>query len=459
MSFLRGLLIIPPVAAGVALVYFAVSNRQEPVRVLPEEVAASARVISVKRQLFVPRISGFGTVEPSRTWSAIAQVAGRVEYVNPVFVRGGLVNRGDVLVRIAQDDYELAIAQSQANIESAEAQIEEMQLSRETTKLSLDIERASLELAEKELARQKQLVSRGTVSVSNQDDQQAAVLTQRARVQDQENKLALIPAQLKALERSKAVAEAELKIAQLNLDRTTIAAPFDGRVAEADAEISQFIATGAKMGSLDGIDASDIDVQIPPAQMGGFVRLAFRALAKPGVEPKFGREMNLLSAVVGIGFTGSGPIWEADVKRVSDTVDPETRSLGVIVSVKDPYKNLKAGVKPPLIKGMFTNVELRAPAVDDVVLLPRNAIRDGRVRVVGEDGRLKLVAVEPVFTFRDVAVLIEGPADGTRIIVSDLSPAIDGMLISPVDDQATRERLDALARPSGTSASVREAVK
>ena len=447
MSLIRGLLFIPPAAAGIAILAYAISNREAPVRVLPEETVTTARIITVTPQTFVPRIIGFGSAEPSRTWSAVAQVAGRVEYVSPSFVRGALVKKGDVLIRIADDEYELGIAQSRANIESAEAQIEEMQLSRETTLLSQEIEQSGLKLAEKALERQQQLVSRGTISVSIVDAQQEAVLVQRAKMQVQSNKLALFPAQLKALRQAKAVAEAELKIAELNLDRTKIVAPFDGRISEADAEISQFISAGTKMGALDGVDAAEIDVQIPPSHMGGFVRIAFRGRKAPRGPTEFSRGITLLSAVVGIGFAGTGPIWKADVKRISDVVDPETRSLGVIVSVAEPYSNLRAGTKPPLIKGMFTKVELRGPAVDDVVLLPRNAIRDGKVKIVDADGRLRFVPVEVVFVFQDAAVVQPGLAGGTKVIVSDLSPAIEGMLLNPVEDESIRARLDWLATP------------
>lgn len=449
MSFLRGLLIIPPVVAGIAIVYYAVSSREAPVRELPDETAATARVLTIKPQAFVPRIEGFGAAEPSRTWSAIAQVAGRVDYVNPKFVRGEVMRKGETLVRIAADDYDLSIAQSQANIENAEAQIEELRLSRETTRLSLEIERKAYDLQEKELARQKRLVASGTISLSTLDDQEAAVLTQKARVQDQENKLALIPAQMKALETSKAVAGSEMKIALLNLERTTIAAPFDGRIAEADAEISQFIAAGTKIGSLDGMDAAEIDVQLPPAQMGGFVRMAFlQSGSQAAAEvPKFGEQFGLLKALVSIDFAEGGPVWQADVKRISDTVDPETRSIGIIVSVKDPYKFLKPGKKPPLIKGMFTKVQVRGPELENIVLVPRNAIRDGQIKLVSEDNRLHYVPVEIDYVFRDIAAVRGAFIAGAQIIVSDITPAIEGMLIKPVEDSDLRKRIDLLAKP------------
>ena len=44
-------------------------------------------------------------------------------------------------------------------------------------------------------------------------------------------------------------------------------------------------------------------------------------------------------------------------------------------------------------------------------------------------------------------VIQPGLAGGTKVIVSDLSPAIDGMLLNPVEDESIRARLDWLATP------------
>lgn len=449
MSVLRTLLIVPPIVAGAALLFFSASNREAPERTLPEESAAVARIVTVKPRTFVPRVTGFGTVEPARTWSAIAQVSARVTEVNPAFVRGGLVRKDEVLVRLAPEDFELSIAKSEANIESADAEIDEMELTRETTRLSLAIEKRSLELATTELKRQEQLVARGTVPQSSLDNQQTTVLAQEAKVQDLENRLTLFPAQIRALEQSKAVAQAELEIARLDLERTVIRAPFEGRVSEADVEISQFISSGTKMGSLDGIDAAEIDVQITPEQMAGFVRLVFGKTGRLNANQveDMRPALSLLKASVRVGFTGGETVWDAAVKRGSDTADPQTRSIGVIVSVDRPYANLKPGERPPLIKGLFTEVELRGPPVDAVVLLPRSAIVGGRIRTVDAENRLRLKPVEIAYVFRDVAVLRNAPEAGLRVVVNDLSPAIEGMLLDPSDDLEADARLDRAARP------------
>ena len=454
VSIVRILKLLLPIAAGIAVIVFAVSNREAPRRVDVDEVRSAVRVVTVKPGRFMPRINGFGSVAPARVWNAVAQVPGRVAFINPQFVRGGTVGKGDVLVRIADDDYKLAVAQAEASIESATAEIEQKQLTGVTISRSLALEREALGLAQRELDRQRKLAEQGTVAASRVETQESAFLAQRAKVQDLENQLELIPAQIKLLEQSLAVAQANLEIARLNLAHTVVAAPFDARVADSAIEISQFVGAGSVMGILDGISAAEIDVQIPPRQMAGFMRLSYAGRPPPGGDagPQLARASGL-SAVVHLGFPEGDPSWQAEVTRISDTVDPQTRSIGVIVSVSDPYARVSPGERPPLIKGMFASVELRGPVVDDVVLLPRAAVRAGKVLIAGDDDRLTMQAVDIIYTYADFVVLAAGSdgalAPGTRVIVSDASPAVEGMLLSVVTDARTAARLRDVAMPDG----------
>jgi multidrug efflux pump subunit AcrA (membrane-fusion protein) len=447
-------MILPPIIAGALLVAYAVSNRVPPSRIAASEISTAVRVVVVEHQSFTPRVSGFGSVTPARVWDAVAQVAGRIEYVAPDFIRGGTVDKGSVLVRIAPDDYNLAIAQAEANIESATAEIEQMKLTGVTIGRSLEIEHEGLALARRELDRQRRLVERGTVATSVAEVPEIAVLAQRAKIQDLENQLEILPAQIRALEQSLAVSQANLEIARLNLERTVVTAPFDARVAESDVEISQYVGIGTVIGMLDGIDAAEIDVQIPPRQMAGFMRLSFAGRMPPaGGQASRLPSNSGLRAVVRVGFPGTELGWEAEVTRISDTVDPETRSIGVIVSVPNPYARVRPGERPPLIKGMFASVELRGPVVDDVVLLPRAAIRDGKVLIAGPDDRLTTAEVTVAYTYGDFAVLEGGPdgalEPGTRVVVSDLSPAVGGMLLIPLPDEQVAAQLRAVAMPGG----------
>lgn len=451
MPIWKRLLLFPPVLVGLALVFWATSNRSQPEIDEITERRVPVAFIELQPQSFVPSVTSFGTVEPSHSWDAVAQVSGRIDYIHPSFARGGVIRAGEEVIRIAAEEYELAVAQAEANSLSVVAQLEELEANAEATSASLAIEQQALELAERELARQQDLSERGAVSSVVVETQERSVLTQQASVQSLQNQLDLVPSQKGALEQSLAVSDASLNQAKLDVERTRIAAPFDGRVAAADVDVSEFVNSGTRLGTLDSVAAAEIEAQVAPRQMAQLSRLVG---SDPGAEtPSAPVQLSdSLRAMVRFTTDGFNPEWPATVDRITDGIDPQTRAIGVFVTVADPYRGARLGARPPLIKGMFVEVELLGPAVDEVMVLPRSAIERGRVMVVGTDTRLGFEEVTVLFTTDDLAVVsAEDLAAGTRLIVSDPSPAIPGMALEPQRDESVETRLAATISESDPS--------
>lgn len=454
MPIWKRLLLLPPVILGLALVYWTTSNRPPPETAAITERKIPVAFVEVQPQSFVPGVTSFGTVQPAHSWDAVAQVRGRIDYLHPNFMRGGVIREGEDVVRIAADEYALAVAQAEANILSAAAQIEELDASARATGASLAIEQQALELSRRELARQQELAERGTVSNTVVEAQERSVLAQQASVQSLQNQLDLVPSQRGALEQSLAVSRASLDQAQLELERTRITAPFDGRVSAADADISEFVSAGTRMGTLDSLAAAEIEAQVAPRQMAQMSRLVGlqSGTETVGLATRLG---DILDARVRLMVDGVRPEWPATVDRITDGVDPQTRAIGVFVRVADPYAAIQPGARPPLIKGMFVEVEILGPAVDGIMVLPRTSIDQGRVKVVDPDARLGFAGVDVIFTTDDLAIIAAGSLEpGTRVIVSDPSPAIPGMALMPQQDDDVQARLAAAGSKqsaSGTS--------
>ncbi|MEM6421666.1 MAG: HlyD family efflux transporter periplasmic adaptor subunit, partial [Pseudomonadota bacterium] len=382
--------------------------------------------VTVAPRDFTPRVSGYGTVQPARVWTAVAEVAGSVAYLHPAFVRGGFVGAGEELIRLDAADYDLALQRAEADLAGAEARLDEMRASERTTAASLAIEREALTLAEVDLARTIRLADTGTVSSSVVDDRRRDVLAQRSKVQTHENALALLPSQIASLKHAVAASRTAKQAAALDLQRTVVRAPFDARVARADVEINQFVSAGAAMGALDGAAVAEIDVQVPQTRMAALTRLVADGLARTAVSDAFPAGPSGLRSVRrtsasgpgGSGFDdprglsahvrlslGEGETrWRGEVARLSDTVSAETRSVGVIVRVDEPYTQTGGEPHPPLVKGMFVRVELAAPPVPEVILLPRAAIRNGQVMLAAPDNRLVYAQAVPLFVDNDIAV-------------------------------------------------------
>ncbi|MEO1161426.1 MAG: efflux RND transporter periplasmic adaptor subunit, partial [Pseudomonadota bacterium] len=336
----RKLLILPPILLGVFVVWWFVGQRQPPQTTAPQEEVRNVRIIEAVRADLIPTVSGFGTVQPAKTWQAVVQAAGEVEYKHPRLMRGAIMPAGTEIIRISPRDYELAIAQAEANISRADAQITEFDLTEDNTKASLKIEREALTIRERELARKEELVRSGATSRTALDQETRDTLVQRKKVQDLENTLKLIPSQRAALVEQKKLNQIELDQARLNLTRTRIVLPFDVRISEVSVEIAQYAQVGSVLVAADGIKTAEVEAQIPLAQFSALARATTRGDGPVGITPgTIGDVVKRLgfSATIHLNAGETEIVWPARFSRISDTIDLKTRSIGAIVAAQDTW--------------------------------------------------------------------------------------------------------------------------
>jgi len=444
----RRLLFIPPLALGIAVLVLTVANRPAPARKPPAEEARSVRVLTVSPLPFQPRIMGFGTVQPAKVWNAIAQVGGKVIFVHPRLKKGEIIEKGEEIVTISPDDYRLAIAQAEAAIRSAEAKLEELAVTERNTRELLKLEREALKVTEKDYRRKLELQRSGTVPPATVEQTLKALVAQRKLVQTLENTLRLIPVQRKELQEQLATYRAQLATAKLNLERTHIRMPFTGRISKVGVEVEQFAPVGTVLASADSIDAAEIEAQYPLSRMRALISLLGIAPQDITLTPERIRELiRTMGLKVEVRLETDGPpvVWKGRFARLSDTFDPRTRTIGIIGVVDDPYGHVTPGERPPLTKGMFVRMDVLARKVDGALVIPRLALRQGRVFVADADNRLRLRDVKVRARFGDLLVVDSGLKAGDRVILSDIVPALDGQLLKPVEDEAMARRLRRLA--------------
>ena len=74
-------------------------------------------------------------------------------------------------------------------------------------------------------------------------------------------------------------------------------------------------------------------------------------------------------------------------------------------------------------------------------MLPRSAVRGGVVLVADQENRLRRRKVELLFSQGSTSVIASGLSAGERVVVSDLVPAVEGMLLHVQTDEALSESL------------------
>jgi RND family efflux transporter MFP subunit len=439
--------ILIPILIGVALVLILKQQQKEPEQGPLKETAQLVRVIKVPATRVVPTAIGHGTVLPSRTWEAVAQVKGKILEKHPRLERGTLLEAETLLLKIDPADYELAVAQSEADIAATRAQIAELDAKAKNSAASLKIEQEALALSRKELQRYKSVFKRGGISRSDLETQERNLLTQQQSVQNQKNSLNLIPSQKALLEAQLAKQEAQLAANRRDLAHTEVRLPFTGRIAEVNVELNQYVREGEVLTIADDLAQAEVEIQIPIERMAALIRsdapINLLENSLQGADKRFP-----LKASIRLREGGIDAMYEGRFARFSDTLDTKTRTAGVIIEIDDPYSQVQPGVRPPLLKGMFVEAVLSGKPREKSLVVPRSALHNGKVYRVTSENRLQLQPVKIVLLQPEYAVISDGLAQGDRIVVSDLLPAIDGMLLRPVDAPEVTKELLTAAGPS-----------
>ena len=439
-----------PVLAAVAMVAWLSRNRPGPRHKDTAEEARPLRVIAAPQVTLRPRATGYGLAAPRRVWRAMAEVKGVIVDVNPQLVAGALLPEGVELLRVEAADYQLAVARLKAAIVETGARLEELAVEERNRQASLDIEQRSLVLAQTSLARIRQLMETGAVPRDQVDREERLVLQQEQAIRQLQNALEQLPARREALQATRAVQQANLQQAELDLSRTVLRAPFACRPGHVTLQKGQYVNVGQTLFEAMGTEVVEIEAKFRPEQM--------RNLLDPERRRHFADGMNMaalqqrfdLDVSVHLRSGDWTASWPARFDRIREIVDPRSRALNIVVVVDRPYDLIIPGVRPALTQGMYCEVELLAPPRPGAIILPRAALWDNRVHVVDENNRLHSRPVTLAFAQDDFWVVETGLAPGERVVVSDPAPAREGLLVEPIADRKTAERI--VAQATGTEA-------
>ncbi|MEE2879573.1 MAG: efflux RND transporter periplasmic adaptor subunit [Pseudomonadota bacterium] len=329
-------------------------------------------------------VAAQGEVRPKRQIVLAPQIAGRISYVSPDFLDGGFIRNGQVLVRLESADYELAVTRARSTVASAQQ--------------ALAREQAEAELAQ-------------------QDIQDLGI--------EDPSPLALREPQLAEAQANLESAKAQLADAQLALNRTAVTAPFSGRVRERSADLGQFVSPGQSLGTIFATDVVEVSLPLSDEDLGRVgLPLAFAETEdNPGPQVVFTANV-----------AGEPREWRGSVKRTSAAINPQTRLINVIAELEDPYgEGSDDGV--PMAPGLFVNATIDGRSIENVVRVPRAALRGVDEVFIGDGpaGELHIRKVDVAFSNEEGAFLRSGVEPGELAIVSPIQAAFEGMNIQVVE--------------------------
>ena len=430
-----GIGLVVALGIGLAIAALLIKNRTPLEHVAQELPSRPVEAIGVARIPFRSRVTGYGIVEPSITLDSLAEVSGRIAYVHPDLKAGATIAADTVVVRIDAEEYEISLRQVREDLKASRSALRELEAEEKSVRRSLELARENLSVGEAEYERIKDVHGRGLVSKSVLDAEEQKVIQLRQQVEDLQGRQDSFASRRQSLEAQIGRAEQEVQNRGTILGRTEVKLPFDARVGKVSIDTGEFVSVGSPLFEAIGLDGVEITAQLPMVSMRdlvshleGTVDIARRFIEAGGrINDRLG-----LSARVRLVNDMPNAVWDARVLRISESIDATRQTLGIVVGVENPYDKIIPGRRPPLLKGMYTAVELLAPGREALVI-PRRAIHEGRVYLADADDRLEIRPVDIKLIQGELAIIGGGLEPGERVIVTDLVPVIEDMplLVSP----------------------------
>ncbi|ELR64679.1 Membrane fusion protein of RND family multidrug efflux pump [Photobacterium marinum] len=429
MKFNRNYLIFPAILVGVAILMLAVNLRKAPAVNPGLNKARPVDVISLQQLPLAPEVTGFGRVRPKVEWQAIAEVSGKVIYRHPDLEKGRVLDAGTVLLKIDPLDYELRLAQAEADVSSSQAQLAKLTQEEANLKTTLKIEKNRLQISQKELARKKELRRKGLTSQSAVDLEQQNTLASKKVVQDIENQLIVLPNERKVTQAQLEVNQSRVAEARRSLDKTIITLPFDARISSVDIEQNQVVNTQQSMVIAHGIDTVEIDAQIALHDMQVLASSLTRYTAHADGRPR--ADQLDLTAMIQLSSGSFTQQWPAKVARISDTVNANQATVGVILEVSQDYSQLSPESAPPLVNGMFVEARLTGQSNAHWVI-PERALHGNKIYLVKDDNTLDIQQITVLFRHNGKVAIRGELSASQQLITNDLLPAVAGMALRVV---------------------------
>ncbi|MFN0100534.1 MAG: efflux RND transporter periplasmic adaptor subunit [Bryobacteraceae bacterium] len=373
-------------------------NKEEPTVAAKAEGPLTVRTAQAKGREVRRIVESVGTFYPMEEAIISAEIEGRAEEVKHDL--GDLVNAGEVLVRINDEEQRYQVAQSEAQLRQS---LERLGLKTDKERLTdareaPDVRRAQAELneADQRLKRISSLVDQNIGAKSELDQANARQQAMKAAYDSTINQTRNL---MQEVERFKAILDLQRK----KLRDTTVKAPFRAFVKERQVTVGQFLRANTPLFVLVKTDPIRLRVEIPE-RMAPWIKI--NQQVDISVEAFQGRKFQ-------------GKIW-----RISPTVDQNKRTFVAEVLVANEAGELKSG--------SYARAHVPTSHSERVTVLPQRAvyyIMGSNKAFVIKDGVVDSRDVKMGDRFESDVEILEGVTDGEVVALTQLAKLDTGVKV------------------------------
>lgn len=310
------------------------------------------------------------------------QVSGTIQKVH--FQDGQIVKTGDVLFTIDPKPYQAAVSQAQAQVSGA---------------------KDDLALAEKEFKRAQELLESGAISKQGFDERTNAQKSNKSNLN---------------------VAYANLKAAQINLDRATIKSPIDGRISRAEITVGNLVT--AESAPLLATIVSDKEIY-GDFEVDEQTYLQF-------IRGKAGQDVTSEQSIpVKLSLNNDQKEYQGQIKSFDNKINPSSGTIRA--------RAIFANDDNALLPGMFANILIGSSGQESKITVPEKAVLTDQSRkfvYVVKDGVATYREVKLGSTVNGERVVESGLLAGDKVIVDNLMKIRPGAKVQGM----TQKELDAM---------------
>ncbi|MBQ4834031.1 efflux RND transporter periplasmic adaptor subunit [Pseudoalteromonas sp. MMG010] len=394
-------LLIPTVVivATIIIVMFIKGNPPKAKRFgSAPKATISVAVETLKKQDYQITIDSFGTVKPHTQSLLVAQASGQIIAVSDDFREGGFFSKGEVLLQLDDRDH-------QAEVKSAQA---------------------ALLTAEQGLLEEK---ARG---------EQALIDWQRLGNKQQANSLVLREPQLAAAKAEVLSAQAALEKAQLDLERTKITAPYDGRILSRNVDLGQVVNENSELASIYAIDSVEIRLPIKNKDL-PFIRLPEQF--RDGSKKDLDATVKFTSDLVG------EQVWQGKIVRTEGAIDETAQQLYVVGQITDPYKAGRNNQYPVKV-GQYVKAEITGKVVPDALIIPNSTIYQGSYVYIVQDNVLQRKEITFLWQNAKYVMIKSGLSAGDKLVTTPLGQVSSGTAVDILGEPSKQKNSSNKSRPS-----------
>jgi len=376
-NILRLIISLVLIAAGIGGARFLIATKPTVNKRPPVKMQPLVSTVALQPGNYTLNIPAMGNVIPARAISLEAQVAGEVIYMHPDFTEGGMLSEGTKIVQINPKDYELAILQKQRALSDAE--------------YGLKLEQGHQDVARKEWE----------------------LLYGDQKINGVESELALRKPHLEKVQVEIEAARAELEQAKINLQRTSLAAPFNALVLNRYVNLGSQVTSQEKLADLVGTDVFWVQVPLPIERL--------KWIQFPNGQQQTGSRVKIIYR--------EDNVREGRVIRLLPDLSKEGRMARLLIEVDDPLDLQATGKKRPmLLIGEYVRVLIAGGELRDVYRIPRLALHnDSEVWIADEENRLAIRPVQTIWRDEESVVVQDGFKPGELLVISSLAAPVAGM--------------------------------